>query len=273
MPESKTLVNDKLKAKAIQRLAICSDLRNEIILNLVAGQKSLGDLRESLKISSTTALHALKELDKANLCFQEKNKKYSLTNVGRILAVKLLDFSNTTEVLHKHERFWEEHDLTGIPHDQLGKIGWLKNSNLVSINALDIIKPHDIYIDSIKKAKWIKGVSPLFSSDYTRIYKEFAERKVPIQLLLSDAVLEKLISVMGLDNLKYLITEHKVEIFTTNENLRVAFTVTDTFLSFGLFGKDGVYDIAHDLIGTDDMAIRWGTELFEYYRVKAKEYK
>ena len=99
----------------IHRLAVCSDLRRNILFSLFEGNKSLGNLRDGLKISSTTAIHALKDLEKGNLTFQDKNKNYSLTNIGRIIAMKLIDFSNAAEVLKKQEKFWLEHDLSGIP--------------------------------------------------------------------------------------------------------------------------------------------------------------
>jgi len=257
----------------IHRLAVCSDLRRNILINLNEGKKPLGNLRDCLKISSTTAIHALRELEKYNLTFQDKNKNYSLTNIGRIIALKLLDFSSTAEVLKKHERFWLEHDLGGIPPHLLEKIGWLRDSNLVVISELDIIKTHDSYITYIKTAKWIKGVSPIFSSDYTNIFKEMIEKNVSTQLILTVAVLNKLVDAIGLDRLENLISNYHLEIFVTDENLRVAFSITDAFLSLGLFTNNGVYDIAYDLISTDDFAVRWGYELFEYYQGRAKKYE
>ncbi|SNQ60423.1 hypothetical protein [Candidatus Methanoperedens nitratireducens] len=83
------------------RLAICSDLRKNILISLIEGKKSLADLRDEMNISSTTAIHALKELEKGNLTYQDKNRDYSLTIIGRIIAMKLLDFSETADTLKK----------------------------------------------------------------------------------------------------------------------------------------------------------------------------
>jgi predicted transcriptional regulator len=257
----------------IQRLVICSDLRRNILLCLNSGNKSLGDLRDDLGISSTTAIHALKELEKSNITYQEKNRKYSITNIGKILALKLLEFSDTAEVLKKHERFWLDHDLSGIPQSQLEKIGWLKDSKLLVINALDIIKTHESYVTFIKEAKWIKGVSPIYSSDYEQLFKEAIGKNAKIELILTMDVFNKLTSTMGLDNFKNLIHNQSIDIFVTNENLRVAFTITDAFFSLGLFTHLNVYDIAYDLVSTNDLAIRWGYELYEYYLGRARKYE
>ncbi len=260
-------------AQNILPLAVCSDLRRNILISLIDGKKPLGDLRIGLKILATTAIHALRELEKNNLVHQEKDKNYALTNIGRIVALKLLDFSNTSEALKKHERFWLEHDLSGIPDHMLKKIGWLKNSDMIQINPLDIIKTHNSFINFVKNAKWIRGVSPLFSTDYPIIFKDVVEMGINTQLILTDSVLGKLIDTIGLENLKKLIHNHSLELLVTEENLKVAFMVTDAFLSLGLFANNGVYDITHDLIGTDDRTVYWGHELFEYYRGKAKKYE
>jgi predicted transcriptional regulator len=254
-------------------LTICSDLRRNLLVILNEHEKSLGELREGLKISSTTALHALRELEKSNLTFQNKqNKKYGLTNLGKIMAIKLMDYINAVEVLKKHERFWLEHDLSGIPDQFLRGIGALSDSEVIKINALDIIKTHNSYIDSIKTAQWIKGVSPIFSSDYPIVFKEIVEKNISTTLILTDPVLEKLTDSIGLENLKKYIYNYSLELLIT-EDLKVAFTVTDSFLSFGLFNTDSVYDTAYDLISTDEEAIRWGSELFEYYKGKSRNYE
>ena len=115
-----------MNTRDMLHLTACSDLRRNILISMIEQDKSLGDLREGLKISSTTALHALKELEKNNLTFQQKNKNYALTNIGRIITLKLVDFSNAAEVMRKHERFWLDHDISGIPEHLMEKIGWLK---------------------------------------------------------------------------------------------------------------------------------------------------
>lgn len=271
--EVKTMVNTDNNLQDIHRLVVCSDLRRNILLSLNEGNKSLGNLRDDLDISSTTAIHALRELEKSNITFQDKNKNYSITNIGKILALKLLEFRNAADVLTKHDRFWLDHDLSGIPQFQMEKIGWLKDSNIVVINPLDIIKTHESYIAFIKTANWIKGVSPIYSSDYEKIFKKVIEKNITIELVLTVEVFKKLTNTMGLDNFNNLIHNHPINIFLTDENLKVAFTITDAFFSLGLFTKDNVYDITHDLISTDDFAIRWGDELFEYYRRRAKKYE
>ncbi len=251
-------------------LAICSDLRRNILITLNEGKKTLADLRAILNISSTTAIHALRELEKSNLTFQNKDKSYALTNIGSVVALKLLNFNDTCGVMRKHERFWLEHDMSGIPAHLMDKIGSLKGSSLVQINPLDIIKTHSSFVDIIKTAKWIKGVSPIYSPDYTTLFKELVERNISTHLILNEAVFNKSTDAVGLEKLKNALSNYSLKISIIDEKLKIAFTVTDSYLSIGLFTNDGIYDTAYDLIASDNRAVSWGCELFEYYSGKAK---
>src|SRR3972149_7711323 len=176
-------------------LSVCSDLRKNIIISLKEGKKSLSELRSELEISSTTAIHALRELEKYNLTSQGKDKKYVLTRIGKIIALKLMDFSAAAEVLKKHERFWLDHDLCGIPEHLLVKIGWLKESSLIQINALDIIKTHAYFLETLKDAKEIKGLSSIFHPEYPELIKELVNRKVEVELIVTDKVMDKILEV------------------------------------------------------------------------------
>ncbi|HUW66613.1 MAG TPA: winged helix-turn-helix domain-containing protein [Candidatus Nanoarchaeia archaeon] len=252
----------------IQRLAVCSDLRRNVLMSLYADKKSLGHLRDELEISSTTAIHALKELEKYNLTFQDNDKNYLLTNIGRMIAVKLRDFSDAAEVLEKHTEFWLEHDLSGIPELLIEKIGMLKDSELIKDTEIDIFKVHSNFINLLKNAKEIRGVSSIFVPEYTSLFQELVRKNVDVQLILSKEVLDKIDESI----LNQLITksEPKFNLFVMNKNLKAAITVTDYFLSIGLFRMDGTYDYSNDLISYSKEAILWGNEFFNYH-VKLSE--
>jgi len=226
-------------------------------------RKSLRELRDCLKISSTTALHGLRELEKSKLVFQDKNRNYLLTNIGSIMAVKLLDFCNAAEVLKKHERFWLEHDMSGIPEHLIKKIEWLKDSAVVTDTETEIFKVHSNFINLLKNAKEINGVSSICVPEFLSLFEELLNKNVNIRLVLTEEVLEKIDTTI----LKKFITKDisNFNLFLMEKNMKVAITVTDYFLSLGLFRMDGTYDYSNDLISYNKEAIAWGKEFFEHY--------
>jgi predicted transcriptional regulator len=69
--------------------------------------------------------------------------------------------------------------------------------------------------------------------------------------------------------LKNLLEYKDFKLYKINHEVKVAFTVTDSLISLGLFGLDGVYDMVEDLICTGKKAQEWGMELFNYYLDKS----
>jgi predicted transcriptional regulator len=250
-------------------LAACSNLRRNILIFLNEHEKSLGDLRDGLKISSTTALHALKELEKSKLTFQNRNKNYGLTNIGRIITLELLDFSSAEEVLKKHERFWLEHDLSGIPDQMLGKIGWLNGSNLVEDTATDIFRVHTNFITLLAGAKEIKGISSIYVPEYMNLFSDLIINKnADVELILTKEVMEKIDKTI----INNILSDKsfKFKLYMTKEETRAAFTVTDTFFSLGLYHNNGNYDYNRDLLSYEKKGIEWGKNLFEWYLQQAE---
>jgi len=111
---------------------------------------------------------------------------------------------------------------------------------------------------------------PIFSSDYPGIFEELIKNDVDTSLILTKNVFEKVTEYVDIEDIKYQLSKSHVNIFTTEEDIKVAFTVTDACFCLGLFTLDGIYDITHDLVSTGNKSIHWGNKLFEYYRGKAR---
>jgi len=273
-----TMSEGKKKQQNIQntlRLATCSELRRGILASLKEGRKALRELREELEVSSTTAIHALRELEKGNLVFQDEHRDYALTKIGEIIALKLSDFVDAVEVLKKHEDFWLTHDLSGIPPHLLEKIGWLRDSTVIESSATDVFKVYQEYIDMLKDAKEIKGVSFMFFPEYPFIFQELVrEKKIDVQLVIIKEVMDRILEVIDQELLKKVLSDEsfKLRLYRLKEGPKAAFTVTDFFFSFGMFNHDGSYDWNRDLLSYDKKAIAWGRELFEWYRERAEKF-
>ncbi len=170
---------------------MCSDLRRGLLLTLNESGKSLSDLREALLVSSTTAIHALRMLEKVHLTTQDEERNYVLTNTGKIMAHKLIYISNAAETVAKFEEFWLEHDISGIPEYLLTKIGFLRDSLLLTSATTDIFKVYTTFINLVAKARTIKGISPIFIPDYTTIFTELVTHGARVELIVTGEVLEK----------------------------------------------------------------------------------
>jgi predicted transcriptional regulator len=251
------------------RLAICSELRRNILVTLMDGKKALSELRKTLEVSSTTAIHALRDLEKNKLIFEDEKRNYGLTKIGEIIALKIVDFVDAVDVLQKHEEFWLTHDLSGIPPHLMERVGWLNNSTLMEDTSLDIFKVHSTYIELLKTVTKVRGISSIFDPHHPKVYGELLRSGIDVQLVLTEEVLEKVIEASSAE----LRQSGTLVIYIGKKPLKMGFTVTDKFLSLGLYHVNGSYDYNRDILSYDKRAIEWGYELFEYHREMAEKCK
>jgi len=158
--------------------------------------------------------------------------------------------------LEKHKEFWLEHDLSGIPEHLIKKIGWLKDSELIKDTDTEIFKAHTNYVNLLKNAKEIRGVSSIYIPDFESLYKELATEMIDVHLILSKDVIEKIDKTIL--NQMNIGSNSNFNLSVMNMNLKAAISVTDYFLSLGLFRLDGTYDYSNDLISYSKEAITWG---------------
>ena len=252
------------------RLAVCSELRRNILVALMDGKKGLSELRKALEVSSTTAIHALRDLEKNKFIFEDEKRNYGLTKVGEIMALKIVDFVDAVDVLQKHEEFWLTHDLSGIPPHLMERVGELKDSTIIADLPTDIFKAHVTFLQVLETANEVKGFSAIFHLEYPEIIKELVERKgIVVELIVTENVLSKMLEVSD-EILKKLLRKQNFTLLVHAPDVKVAFTVTDSVFHLGLFDNMGTYDYNRDLISEDKNAILWGQSLYNYYRGLSK---
>jgi len=172
----------------------------------------------------------------------------------------------------KYERFWLDHDLSGIPDHLFKKIGFLKKSYLEKIDSSEIIKNFITLNKFLNSAQSVKAVIPIYSKDHTFGLKEIIEKNIKTQLIFTDVVLNKTIDAIGEKTFNKLISNYDFDLFITDEKLKLSCLVTNEFFVLGLFSNNDIFDSSQDLNSTDIKAIQWGNELFEYHKGKARKY-
>lgn len=249
---------------------IRSRLKVEILTQLLNEDKILADLVEKINSSGSTILHALKDLEIQNLTFKE-SKKYKLTSLGRMQAILINEVFSAIEVLKKFQDYWLFHDITPIPPKLIKDIGLLQDSILIQNGSTELERVHASFQQILFTSKNVKGVSPIFHSDYVKIFRSLLEDGATIELILTNEVLKKILPItpQEMDEfVKYLIN-NKLKLFI-KDDLKIALTVTENSFSFGLFTKEGEYDYSFDIISNSKNAIEWGNSFFQYQLQEAK---
>jgi predicted transcriptional regulator len=244
-----------------------SKVRTKILLCLKEGAKGTGDLEKEMGIRNTTILHAIKEMIDSDLVTRA-DKGYRLTNLGKIQACMLDEMIDFVLALEGHRDFWQTHDISGIPIDLLKRIGMLAHSDIIASDHFDPLKTQNYFLKEIINSKQIYGVSPIMMPDFPLLIATLVKKGSGVNLILTTDIL-KIIYKDHRDLVRELLSHENFVLYHIDESVTTAFTVTDSLLNLGLFRIDGGYDLASDLICMGEDAIKWGMELFDFYREKS----
>lgn len=241
-----------------------SNLRTDALISLAGGKKSLDDLRKELNVSSSTTSHALRELENSNLVYQDAARNYLLTNIGTILTHRLIDSKDLMETLDTFESFWLAHDLSAIPDHLLDKIGWLKDSRIISGTPINVFKAYNTIITLSKEAKEIEMITSIIIPDIDLLFDMLIEKK-DVRVIATEDVLYPTIDVIGKEKVTRAL-EKNLELYIVRHNPKIGiFVVTDHFMGLAPYRLGGVFDWSSDLINCDKRAIEWGRALFNHY--------
>ena len=211
------------------------------------------EIKDHFNVSSPEITPRLKEMEVSNFIFRKDDNKYYITQIGKVVARyfrPLIDVLNTIE---KDEEFWKEHILDDIPQHLLERIYDLGECSLLEDSLENIYDANRDYTGNLLKSNVIMGISPIFIPAYPALFVELVQKNIPITLILTKKVFEKIKNEYR-DELQTYLEHDKTRLYVT-DNVKIAFTVTDYFLSLSLFFKNGSYDPQHDLMGFDESAL------------------
>lgn len=248
-----------------------SRLQTQILLSLSEENKTLLQLREITGSSSQAVIPKLRILESRQLV-EENGHHYCLSPIGKILTSKMQDYILTFGVFSKFKDFWAKHHLGGIPEPLLNDIGDLIDSEIIRETTEDVSKVLSTYFRCLQGSREPFVVSSMTSIELIDAVIERLAHGIPVEVVISrdlflkldkEPYIKKYYEMMQFSNFKLMVTE---------EYVRVGTTVTENFLSFGLYKKDGMlFDLTEQIFGFDKRSLEWGKKFFLYYKNRSVE--
>ena len=242
---------------------LTSTMRTKLLLSIYNDPKNLDELREELKKPSATILHGLKELENMNYV-KKVQKQYQLTSNGYLLTTNMVKLIDNWYATNKNEDFWNIHDLTIIPKENLKNIYLLKNSKCISSTTSNLSKAYNSYSKLIENASELKITLPIFSENHLRqivqLIKEESLQK--LELIIHHEILPLIRRNPSFK--QHLINNKNVKIISIKHPLKTFLTIGDDFMSLALFFKDGHYDDSQILIDKSPEGLKWGEILYHH---------
>jgi len=246
-----------------------SRLKIQILLTLIDKTASLGELRDVTGSASQALIPKIRGLEKQTL-IEAGNHGYYLTPLGRAVASNVKAFVQLMGGINQHRNFFTIHDLSDLPEPFILRIGDLYNSEAKQDTSTDMFFVYSHYLEILKDAAYIHTLSSVASPSLARILIEKVVSGMPGELVVNEQVIELLTKEPYASNMLALSGYPNLTVWVTSEKLQLGLTVTDKYLSLGLFKKDtNLYDSSSDLFSNDPCAVEWGENLFQYYKERS----
>ncbi|HMB45195.1 MAG TPA: winged helix-turn-helix domain-containing protein [Candidatus Methanoperedens sp.] len=259
-----------MKTKLLDILTF-SEKRENLLILLREGPKSLEEIRSSLNVTSSGMIPQIRKLEERNLVHRI-GKNYELTDIGMIVTNAFFPLIKTMEFIEKHENFLKEHDIKAIPVHLLTRIFEFENSSLTESKISELYEPHKEFMKYLRDSRKFLGIALVFHHSYPPLFLKLAESGRQVSIILTKEVFEKVKKEYEVELSKFIGLENG-QLFISNEIIRLASAVTDNFMSLSLFFKSGGYDSQRELVSSDKTAIKWGEELFYHFIAHSKKVK
>ncbi|MCQ1534254.1 winged helix-turn-helix domain-containing protein [Methanosarcina sp. KYL-1] len=259
-----------MKSSGLLSILTFSEKRKDLLFLLQENPRTLSEIKDYFDVRSPEILPRLKEMENANLIMRQEGL-YRLTPLGKVSAIYYKPFLDTLTAIEANEKFWKEHDLTAIPEPLLNRIQELRECRVIKDEHEHIYDSHKTFLENVQSSTRFMGFSSIFLPNYPTMFVQMARKNIPVSIIVTPNVFFKIKSEHNSEIEEFL--EYKHTSFHVYDNAKIAFVVTDRFLSLSLFFKNGTFDPRNDLVGFDTSSVKWGEELFKHYKENSIEIK
>jgi len=254
-------------------LILFSEKRKDFLMLLKEGPKNIEEILEKLQESRTALLPQIKKLKEDNLVIHE-GEMYRLSAIGEIIAGKMQPLLDTLDVFEKDPRFWADRKMAPIPAKLKKRISDLGAYRLIEPDISHTFDINPELIKHLSNSSCIHMFLSYFHPQFPAFFLSLAGNGTKISLNLSESVYlrfeEDFIKegdmFLNMDNTDLFILDNK------GMEIPAAIISTDKIMILGLFTESGKFDSQY-VISSDRKAIKWGEDLFRYYRDLSREIK
>lgn len=246
-----------------------SEKRKNLLLLLMEGSRNIEQIKTSLNVTSKAMMPQIKILKKQGLILQEEDT-YMLSEIGKLVVGNMLPLLNTLEVLEENKEYWASRDTSVIPHEHFMRLGELGECMVIEPDLNHLFDLPREFTENLIKSRCILSSLSYYHPLYPSLYSRLAKNGVEMEIVLTEAVFERLKNDCK-DELEILLNSENTVFKVCKENMQLpTIAVTEKFMYLCLFDKHGKYD-HRKVMSFDVSALHWGRELFMHYKELSQE--
>lgn len=181
------------------------------------------------------------------------------------MHLALEKFRRIVRVLDKDPEFWEIHDFSGIPDEFKLRIDEIGDYEILRSDKDEVLKHYRVFSSIYTESEIVRLASAVFFPSHPKMFAEIAA-KADVEVIIPLKALNTLKSEYKEELKQYLANGGKIY---RNDDVRLTVIVTERALCMGFFLRDGKYNTESGLLSFDDTAIRWGFDLYNYFKKSA----
>ena len=254
-------------------LILFSEKRKDFLLLLKEGPKDIEEILEKLQVPRTALLPQIKKLKEEDLVIHEEGM-YRLSTIGEIIVEKMQPLLDTLLVFEKNEEFWADRKLAPIPPHLIKRINELGDYRLIEPDLSHTFDLNPEFVKHFSDSSCIHMFYSYFHPQFPALFLNLARKGIKISLILSEAVYLRFVEDFEEEEKEFLKMENSSLYILEKKGMETPALIAaaDRIMTLGLFNENGKFDRQY-VISFEPRAIKWGEELFEYYRDMSREIK
>ncbi|MFP4655003.1 MAG: helix-turn-helix transcriptional regulator [Methanohalobium sp.] len=247
-----------------------SEKRKNLLMYLMDGPKKIDDIKEELDVNTSAIMTQIRILMDQGLVTHDSDI-YKLTTIGNVIVKKMKPLLNTLNVYIENKSYWETRDLEAIPVNLMDRMEEIGHSRLIEPDLSHLFEPPNELVVSLKSTEHVMTFYSFFCPELPTTYTKLAKKGVSFEIILTESVFERLKNEF-LEEYDIMLNSENGCLYVCDDNIDkpASLTVTDEMILISLFNEEGVFD-HRKLISFEPSALKWASDLFEYYINKSKK--
>ncbi|MDW5550571.1 winged helix-turn-helix domain-containing protein [Methanosarcina sp.] len=287
--KSKAHTRVETRSSLLDTLFLSEKRTNLLLLLKEEGPKNSEDIKDVLDFPWKSITPQIKKLTDWGLVLEDHGV-YSLSEMGAVIASNAEFFLSTLSVYEDNLDFWSDHDVSPIPFHILNKIGELGYVRVIEPDFSNVFRIPEEVMTNLMSSKRIMSFISIFHPFSLLLLFEYLQKDIEATTIVTEKVLEAFqteyhsdIPILKTNNpiINKALIEYKKEIknvfCSKASNLLVyegdlkpiSMIITDKIFILSLLDKKGRLTTRF-LIAFEPQALKWGEELFMYYKERSK---
>jgi len=243
-----------------------SENRRKLLLFLKLGPKTWGEIKQAIGVSSQVMnpqIHIL--VDEGMVRFS--GGRYELTQYGKAYLNILQPAIENISILEEHPDFWKMHYLPAIPDPLLVRISDIAGASLKVVDTERMFELRDLHI--FETARRIRGIAMVVHPAYVNYILTATKRDIPLEIIIGPKAYNCL-QEHHPECIKEFFSLKKSALFVHTQDLFLSMALTEAAFVLQLAFSTGDPDPRRDLFCHSERALKWGNDLFDWYRDRSR---